>query len=109
LRVHKLELQYGPDYTPDEQANIDRDNKAMGIFESIHQSSINTVHWIFAVNYWALACKLELLKEKKVPTQNDTRNKVIAVIGLLFNILAGALWGKGPKNKHFLLVLTQLV
>ena len=37
------------------------DNIGINLLGSVHQISINVVHWVFAMKYWVLACKLQAL------------------------------------------------
>jgi hypothetical protein len=48
----------------------------------------DVVHWVFAMKYWTLACKLELVKNGEDPAKQNALQMTIFVIGLILNIAA---------------------
>ncbi len=51
------------------------------------------MHWVFAIKYWIVACKLELILKHNDPNQHNLRDQYISVIGLVFNVTAGIMYG----------------
>jgi hypothetical protein len=66
-----------------------KDNIGINLLGAVHQISINVVHWIFAMKYWVLACKLQALHNNLDPHQHNKRFQVIYVVGLIINVVAG--------------------
>ena len=51
----------------------------------------DVVHWIFAFKYWALAWKVQLLKDGKNPDQYNMTFTCVFIAGLTLNIVGGAI------------------
>jgi hypothetical protein len=56
----------------------------------------DVVHWVFAMKYWSLACKLELQNRNEDPDKHNTVFMVIFVVGIVFNTMAGIVMGAYP-------------
>ncbi len=64
------------------------------------------VHWIFAMKYWSLSVKLELIQQRIDPDTNNVLFFRIYVVGIIANVLAGIGIGLTvilPTNKIVLL------
>ena len=49
----------------------------------------DVVHWVFAMKYWVLSCQLEMLQKREDPSKSKTKFRVIFVVGVLLNLIAG--------------------
>jgi hypothetical protein len=51
------------------------------------------VHWMFAMKYWSIAHKLELMKREEDPDKHNTCYMVLFLIGIVLNTISGCLSG----------------
>ncbi len=82
---------------------------------------MDVVHWVFAIKYWSLSVKLELIKSGQNVDKNNTLFTIFYVVGIVINVAAGIFVGffKLSKNKDvtqmlsfvgiFIVLLTCLV
>ncbi len=61
------------------------------IFSGISQSCATAVHWVFAMKYWSVAKKLQLLESNQNPEKFNSLFMWIFWIGLLINLAFGYL------------------
>ena len=55
--------------------------------------AFNVTHWIFAIKYWVLACKLQLIAQNQNPNKSNTFFTVVYYFGIAFNLVCGAVYG----------------
>lgn len=53
----------------------------------------NEVHWIFAIKYWSLAAKLELIKKGQDPDKFDRRFQIYMWCGVAITLVIGSVQG----------------
>ena len=75
-------------------------------FAGLNTAIFNCVHWIFALKYWSVACKLQFLQNRDDPDKFVTTYTIIYYVGLIINILTGlfqALFDLGHKRSNGIL------
>ena len=60
---------------------------------SVTETTFNAIHWIFAMQYWVLARKLKLIKNKQDPLTNSKLYTIVYYIGLALNVICGIFYG----------------
>ena len=57
-------------------------------------------HWVFAMKYWSIACRLELIQKNENSEKLNARFTWLNVFGILFNLLAalGVAFIGNPEN-----------
>ncbi len=53
-------------------------------------STFNLAHWLFAYNYWALSCRVELIKNRMSPDLYNCRLNTLNIAVSLINVLIPA-------------------
>ena len=56
----------------------------------------DVVHWIFAMKYWSLACKMELINRNEDPDKHNSLYMAIFVAGIVLNTVAGLVMSINP-------------
>jgi hypothetical protein len=78
---------------PDSTTKVKRIQITQLALEALFESCINTVHWVFALKYWSVAQRLQLIRLKQNPKEYDERNRCILIVGIVFNIIGGLMYG----------------
>jgi len=76
--------------------------------EAIFESCINTVHWVFAMKYWSVSRRLELIKAGKNPNQLNSMHRTFYIAGILFNVVGGLMYGI-PIINDWIIILVQVM
>lgn len=60
---------------------------------------VDVVHWVFAIKYWSLSVKLELIKSGQNVDKNNTLFTIFYVVGIVMNVAAGIFVGSFKLSK----------
>ena len=78
---------------------------------SMSQATFLVIHWIFAMKYWVLAYRLELIQKGKTKESDKIFSSAIYFIGLLINLACGLVYGIPILDgwEYFVIQLLQLI
>ena len=60
--------------------------------QGLAQSLIEVAHWTFAIKYWCLSFKIQLMIDNRDPDIHNKKFWVLHIIGLLLNLSVGGVY-----------------
>ena len=59
---------------------------ALVVIAVLSQSGYNVAHWVFALKYWTLACKIERIKRGEDSEKQSKKYMIFLTIGVILNV-----------------------
>ncbi len=78
-------------FNKDQQAKLSRVYYGFVYTFAIFTTALNTSHWLFAMQYWSLASRLETVLTNQNLNSLDLRLNLVFYLGLLFTLATGSL------------------